>query len=644
VNKTIYRFMGIIVTLALVLGGFSQVEAISDQPAASSKPVYAYYYLWWSTKHWQDKLGPNYPYNASPLPFPATTDADGCNPVSGYSGNQLLDVPTRLVSQDEPGAIEDDIRLAKNAGLTGFWLNWSGDGTISQKRTTVTYTRRLSEAFAASKRVGGFKNWVSYKAASRPSPAVIINDLNFLYKEFKDETAWERIDGKPVVTFTGSREYSDAEVQMISNAVRDRMYLVGDESRKTLTPARMAMFDAITYYWSTQDPYGNPQSFDQIKEMGDMVHAAGKKWYAPLNPGYNSKLLDGSGTCIPRKNGDTLRTVWNGNLASNPDGWGMISWNEIAENTHIKPMQKWGNTYLNVLSLLIGPPKPPAPPPTTMSIGTYDNADPALSYSGGWSKWNGTGPYAGTMHYTNVTDAKVIFKFKAPARFILFYQMYSNRSNIMVSVDGEKPVAVNAYSATNVWQKTYTSAMYSDNDTHTVTISTPGDGKYIDIDAIKISNSSASLMASAPTEEVATLTPDSVENTLTPVPGSVENILDDNNAAFVYSSSAWQDQFTDKAYGGSYKETTRSGSFITLPFSGQSFSIIYKGGVTYGKMHVYVDDVLVATLDQKLSESTYQKRWDYPDQLASGDHTLRLVFEPASDTVNKGSLDAVIIR
>jgi hypothetical protein len=47
-------------------------------------------------------------------------------------------------------------------------------------------------------------------------------------------------------------------------------------------------------------------------------------------------------------------------------------------------------------------------------------------------------------------------------------------------------VAVNAYSATGAWQQSYTSAMYSDTGTHTVTISTPGNGKYIDVDAIQI--------------------------------------------------------------------------------------------------------------------------------------------------------------
>jgi hypothetical protein len=352
-NKMIYRLIGSIVAFVLAFGGVPKAQATSNEPAASSKPVYAYYYLWWSSNHWRNKLGPNYPYHISPPPLPARTDVHGCNAVTGYPGNQLLDVgPNKLFDQDVPGVIGWDVQTAKNAGITGFWLNWNGEGTTTQTRRSVTYTSRLAEAFVASIQVGGFKNWVSYKAASMPSADYIINDLNFLYREFNVYPSWERINGKPVVTFTGSRKYSDADVLKISRAVRDRIFLVGDETRTTLTPARIAMFDAITYYWSSQDPYGNPQSFAQIKEMGDKVHAAGKRWYAPLNPGYNSQLLDG-GTCIPRKGGETLRRIWTGNLASKPDGWGMISWNEIAENTHIRPMKLWGSTYLNVLTTLI---------------------------------------------------------------------------------------------------------------------------------------------------------------------------------------------------------------------------------------------------------------------------------------------------
>jgi hypothetical protein len=497
-SKSVYRIVGIIMSFALALTGFTRVQATPSQPATSGKPVYVYYYLWWSTQHWHDKLGSNYSYSASPLPLPAVTDADGCNAVSNYGGNQLLDVPAALFSQDTPGVIENDIATAKSAGVTGFWLNWVGNGTSTQTLTSVPYTPRLAEAFAASGRVGGFTNWVSYKVASMQPVSYIVNDLNFLYNQFQSNPAWERIDGKPVVTFTGSRKYSDADVQAVSNAVRDRIFLVGDESKSTLTAARLAMFDAITYYWSSQDPYGNPQSFSQIKAMGDMVHAAGKRWYAPLAPGYNSALLNGSGNCVPRRNGDTLRALWNGNSSSNPDGWGLISWNEFAENTHIRPLQKWGNTYLNVLSSLIGSgsvSQPPAPTPVPP----------------------------------------------------------------------------------------------------------------------------------------------------TPAP-SAGGTFDDKNAAFVYSSTAWQTVTTSKAYGGSYRETTKSGSYATFTFTGQSFSIIYKGGSTYAKFDIYVDGALVGTLNEKLSTTNYQKSWDYPGQLGPGTHTLRLIFKATSTTVNKGSLDAVIVR
>jgi hypothetical protein len=42
--------------------------------------------------------------------------------------------------------------------------------------------------------------------------------------------------------------------------------------------------------------------------------------------------------------------------------------------------------------------------------------------------------------------------------------------------------------------------------------------------------------------------------------------------------------------------------------------------------------------------ATYQVRWDYPAQLAPGNHTLKLVFKVTSSTINRGSLDAVIVR
>jgi hypothetical protein len=133
--------------------------------------------------------------------------------------------------------------------------------------------------------------------------------------------------------------------------------------------------------------------------------------------------------------------------------------------------------YIDVDAIQIVSPRGP---------GIYDDTDPAWAYTDNWYTWNGTGPLNGTMHYTNATGASATFRFQAPAKFILYFQKSSNRGNILVSVDGGEPVLVNAYSATNLWQQTYTSDMYSDTGAHTVTITTPGDGKYIDVDAIQI--------------------------------------------------------------------------------------------------------------------------------------------------------------
>lgn len=84
---------------------------------------------------------------------------------------------------------------------------------------------------------------------------------------------------------------------------------------------------------------------------------------------------------------------------------------------------------------------------------------------------------------------------------------------------------------------------------------------------------------------------------------------------------------------------------MTFAFTGQAFSVIYKGGTAFGKLDVYIDNKLVGTIDEKTPASAFQQRWDYPGLLTSGSHTLKLVFVTSDPSVkNFGSIDAVIIR
>jgi len=64
-------------------------------------------------------------------------------------------------------------------------------------------------------------------------------------------------------------------------------------------------------------------------------------------------ILLGGTTCIPREDGDTMRALYTGNAATDPDGWTLISWNEFAEGTYVDPMQRYGHDYLDVLRQIL---------------------------------------------------------------------------------------------------------------------------------------------------------------------------------------------------------------------------------------------------------------------------------------------------
>jgi hypothetical protein len=61
-------------------------------------------------------------------------------------------------------------------------------------------------------------------------------------------------------------------------------------------------------------------------------------------------------------------------------------------------------------------------------------------------------------------------------------------------------------------------------------------------------------------------------------------------------------------------------------------------------MDIYVDGTWVGVLDERWSDPANQLRWDYPGQLAAGQHTLQLVFRVDNPRFDRGSVDAVIVR
>jgi hypothetical protein len=140
--------------------------------------------------------------------------------------------------------------------------------------------------------------------------------------------------------------------------------------------------------------------------------------------------------------------------------------------------------------------------------------------------------------------------------------------------------------------------------------------------------------APLPTETPVTLP------TETPAPTKTTVTYDNTDPTFVYSAG-WSSVKNKSAYKKSFTRTTRQDASITFTFTGQSFSILYTASDKYGNVTVYVDGTQVGSFSQKASSNLYQQHWNYPGQLTSGTHELKLVFNGPKRT--QASFDGVIV-
>src|SRR5665213_1939350 len=370
----------VVVSLALTACGASRSASVTTPsslaPAASvhpasvptdpPRPAFAFYYLWWDTKHWHTRLGPNFPYTQNPLPLPVTLTGDGCTVVTQYPGNQLTDVPPQLWTQDDPARIHTDVVLAASAGLAGFAVGWAGTGQPNQTATSSAFNRRLASLVTAVHQVNAagtpFKLWIAYmSSATVRTQDYMNNDLQYLKSTYGTDSAFGHSNGgRPTLIMMGSRKYPQWFLDAVSRRWRPSFYLVGDENWDTWNRAKAADFDADQYYWSSQNPTKNPGSFALIEQLAAEVRStknpdgSAKKFFSPLAPGYN-KVIGGGSSCVPRLAGRTMQELYAGNAKAHPDDWMVISWNEIDEGTYLVPMTRYGMQGLMTLRSLLVP-------------------------------------------------------------------------------------------------------------------------------------------------------------------------------------------------------------------------------------------------------------------------------------------------
>jgi hypothetical protein len=162
---------------------------------------------------------------------------------------------------------------------------------------------------------------------------------------------------KLLIIWSGTWKFSAQDISQVSQTRRGSLLILASE-RKLDGYIRVAdLVDGNAYYWSSVNPTTYPGYPAKLSPMGEAVHKNGGIWIAQDAPGFNALLIGGT-TTVDRNDGETFHKEINAAMASSSDALGIISWNELSENSYKEPSQKYGTRYLDVLSQALKVPSP----------------------------------------------------------------------------------------------------------------------------------------------------------------------------------------------------------------------------------------------------------------------------------------------
>jgi Glycosyl hydrolase family 71 len=297
-------------------------------------PVLAYYYIWFNPTSW-NRAKHDYPL------------------IGRYSS-------------DDMAVMREQVRLAKQAGITGFLVSWKNTPVLDRRLATL-------RAVAAA---AGFKLAIVFEGrdfhGNPLPPAQVRGSFRYVATHYAHDPVFN-IFGKPLVMWSGTWVYSKSQLASVTSVYRSRLAILASEKQVAAYQAIADLFQGNAYYWSSVDPLGTPGYAQKLDEFSTAVHQHGGLWIAPAAPGFDAKLVGGT-RLIPRRDGQTLRLELNAAMDSSPDAIGLISWNEYSENSEIEPSRENGATALGVLASFehAGPP----------AITDFDSSAPAGFHAG----------------------------------------------------------------------------------------------------------------------------------------------------------------------------------------------------------------------------------------------------------------------
>lgn len=346
------------VRLLLVWSALCGVLHAADAPA-KRPPLLANYYCWY-----HDGQHPKRPFMHWTYPSSATNSLAKNAQKSGEPPpNSVFRPLVGLYDSSDTKVAQWHVQLAKAAGIDAFLVDWwDTHNQLDQivDRGIVAAARKHDFKFALlDERAQFHQNLQEYQA-------MLARGL----KRYKDDPAYLRIDGRPVVylyqvaaepgltaaEFPLLKKHVEGEVGpvywIVDKIAHDPVAVkAGDLDREKRIPADWLDtpgIDAFGFYstFSNFRAHEYDALVGKYRYMTKLAHDAGRKMLLPVHPGHDNSHFVDKPYVMPRRDGQTLRDFLRAATDARADYIMVTSWNEWPESTVIEPSSSWPDPYL----------------------------------------------------------------------------------------------------------------------------------------------------------------------------------------------------------------------------------------------------------------------------------------------------------
>lgn len=321
-----------VVAASLMIGPklcFCAQQAVKEDRgfSISDKVVIAYYYIWF-TKGWFNRTEGN-----------AGAAMDDINPIVGSYDSW------------DSHVIEEHVKMAKRTRIDAFAVSWWFDDSRKGMND------RLAMVFEKARKYG-LKIAINLETDKRKKDK-ITQALEYYLEKYSNDPAVLKVDGIPVVMIWGVSKFSNRRWSNIFKQLQEEGLNAFYIPSWSTDPKYLGPFRALEIY-SLVDIKDDELAgyFKKQRKEVDVYNRDNPdtpaQWHATIMPGYDETKIPGrkEGPCgagwKDRDSGRYYRRTFEAAMASNPDWIRISTFNELAEHSHIEPMEEFGYLYIDM--------------------------------------------------------------------------------------------------------------------------------------------------------------------------------------------------------------------------------------------------------------------------------------------------------